>query len=116
MVGASRVRDVDDEWPAVGAKIHHSVGAWPLLIDDHTEVLEALPNSYLRLRARAWPMGEAEVVIDLSPTAAHTNVVITEKVLSGPGRFVPPPVREPALGWRNVETLRRLALVATRRN
>ena len=26
VVGASRMRDVDDSWPAVGAKLHHSVG------------------------------------------------------------------------------------------
>ena len=40
VVGASRMRDVDESWPAVGARLHHSVGTWPLLIDDTTEVLE----------------------------------------------------------------------------
>ena len=39
VVGASRMRDVDDDWPAVGSRLHHSVGTWPLLIDDTTEVL-----------------------------------------------------------------------------
>ena len=27
VVGASRMRDVDDHWPAPGARLHHSVGA-----------------------------------------------------------------------------------------
>ena len=27
VVGASRMRDVDPDWPAVGSRIHHSVGA-----------------------------------------------------------------------------------------
>ena len=40
VVGAARMRDVDEGWPAVGTRLHHSVGTWPLLIDDTTEVLE----------------------------------------------------------------------------
>ena len=43
VVGASRMRDVDDAWPAVGSKLHHSVGAWPALLDDDTEVTESEP-------------------------------------------------------------------------
>ena len=31
VVGASRMRDVDDNWPEVGSRLHHSVGNWPLL-------------------------------------------------------------------------------------
>ncbi|MDO9496445.1 MAG: SRPBCC family protein, partial [Nocardioides sp.] len=55
VVGASRMRDVDDSWPEVGSKLHHSVGAWPALLDDNTEVEECRPLRMLRLRARAWP-------------------------------------------------------------
>ena len=36
VVGASRMREVDDHWPAEGAKLHHSVGTWPALLDDTT--------------------------------------------------------------------------------
>jgi len=115
VVGASRVRDVDESWPAEGAKIHHSVGVWPCLINDHTEVLEVTNESHLRLLARGWPAGEAEVAIDLDASGASTNVVMTEKVVSGPGRLIPSPIIKPALSWRNVETLRRLAFVAERR-
>jgi uncharacterized protein YndB with AHSA1/START domain len=112
VVGASRVRDVDDVWPSPGAKIHHSVGVWPCLINDHTEVLDVMPHSRLKLLARGWPAGQAEVVIDVDPSGQRTQVVMTEKVVSGPGRFIPAPLLEPSLSWRNVETLRRLAFVA----
>jgi uncharacterized protein YndB with AHSA1/START domain len=112
VVGASRVRDVDDFWPSAGAKIHHSVGVWPWLINDHTEVLEVDPESRLKLLARGWPVGEAEVAIDVEPSGHGTQVIMTEKVVSGPGRFIPSPLMEPSLSWRNVETLRRLAYVA----
>lgn len=115
VVGASRMRDVDDHWPAVGAQLHHSVGSWPLLLDDTTEVLECTPGSLIRLRARAWPAGEAEVVIRLEASGTDTEVVIHEDAVSGPGRLVPKPLRDVQLAWRNVETLRRLAYVAERR-
>ena len=55
VVGAARMRRVDPGWPEVGTRIHHSVGLWPLLINDHTEVLEMRRGEFLRLRARAWP-------------------------------------------------------------
>jgi uncharacterized protein YndB with AHSA1/START domain len=115
VVGASRMRQVEHDWPAVGSRIHHSVGAWPVLIDDHTEVLVCEPGSRLELRARAWPTGEAHVTIRLAAVGGGTEVVIEEDVTSGPARLVPRPLRAPALHWRNVETLRRLAFLAERR-
>ncbi|CUR54179.1 conserved hypothetical protein [metagenome] len=115
VVGASRVRDVDEAWPAEGSRIHHSVGAWPLLLDDNTEVVECKPGSVLRLRARAWPVGEAEVVLRVSASGAASEITIEEDAVSGPGRFTPAPLRHAALKWRNVEALRRLAYIAERR-
>ncbi len=115
VVGASRMREVDDAWPAVGAELHHSVGVWPALLDDTTQVLEARPLSLLRLRARGWPAGEAEVVIHLDEAPDGTTLTIEEDVVSGPGKLVPSPLRQPPLAWRNVETLRRLAFVVENR-
>ncbi len=115
VVGATRMRDVDDSWPAVGAMLHHSVGVWPLMLNDNTEVLEAVPGSMIRLRARAWPAGEAEVKITLNPVGAQTEVVIEEDAVNGPGVLVPEPLRAPPLKWRNSETLQRLAYLAERR-
>ncbi len=111
VVGASRIRGVTESWPSVGAKIHHSVGVWPVMLDDHTKVLESLPGRQLRLRARAWPVGEAEVVITLSADGARTSVAIEEEVVDGPGKLIPSPMTGLGLKWRNVETLRRLAFV-----
>lgn len=115
VVGASRMREVDDDWPAVGSELHHSVGNWPLLIDDSTEVTEVTPQHSLKLRARAWPMGEAKVEIYLEPAGAETNVRMLEEPVSGPGTLMPPPVRGLSLKWRNSEALRRLAFIAERR-
>nr|WP_257909227.1 SRPBCC family protein [Janibacter limosus] len=43
VVGASRVRSVDESWPAEGTQLHHSVGVWPLVRDDRTSVVEVDP-------------------------------------------------------------------------
>ena len=106
------MRGVDGDWPMAGSTIHHSVGVWPALIDDQTRVVESIPGSLLRLRARAWPTGEADVELRLSAAGAGTEVILTEDVSAGPGKLVPRPLRSIAIGWRNVETLRRLAYLA----
>ena len=111
VVGASRMRDVDESWPAVGAKLHHSVGTWPLLIDDTTEVLEVEEGRRLLLKARGWPAGEAHVDISLRPDGHATLVTMEEDATAGPGVLVPKPLRDAQLHWRNVEALRRLAFV-----
>ena len=115
VVGASRMREVDDDWPAAGARIQHSVGAWPLLVDDETAVVESVPGSLLVLRARVRPWGEATVRISVEAVGAGSRVTIEEDVTSGPGSWLPGVVRRPALDWRNSETLRRLAYLAERR-
>lgn len=115
VVGAARIRAVDDAWPAVGSRLHHSVGLWPLLLDDDTEVLETTPRS-MTLRARAWPVGTARVVISWRPIGTgadtRTEVTINEDADQGPGTLVPKPLRTPLIAWRNTETLRRLAFLA----
>jgi uncharacterized protein YndB with AHSA1/START domain len=115
VVGASRMREVDGNWPEVGSKLHHSVGTWPALLDDDTEVLDVDPLHLLELRARAWPFGEAQVRLHLTAQGAGTRVVIEEDAVAGPGVLVPKALRAPGLKWRNVETLRRLAYIAERR-
>lgn len=115
VVGASRVRDVDATWPEVGSAIHHSVGVWPALIDDATVVLEVVPGSRLRLRAKGWPLGEAHVELVLTADGSGTTISIEEHPTSGPGALVPPPLTAPAIKWRNVEALRRLAYVVENR-
>ena len=115
VVGAARIRDVDDTWPEVGSRIHHSVGVWPALINDDTEVLEQQPSRLMRLRANAWPLGQAHVAITLSATGSHTEVVIDEQATSGPGAVLPEAFIAPVLNWRNVEALRRLAFIAEKR-
>ena len=111
VVGAARMRDVDETWPSVGAQLHHSVGAWPLMIDDTTEVLEVEEDRRILLLARGWPAGQAHVEITLRPDGASTVVTIKEQATAGPGALLPTAIQDPQLHLRNIETLRRLAFV-----
>ncbi len=115
VVGATRIREVDDSWPEPGARIHHSVGVWPAVVDDTTSVLESEPGSRLVLQARAWPMGEARVELRLTPYEHGTTVEMEETAVRGPGALVPHAAQAPLLKVRNTEALRRLAHLAERR-
>jgi hypothetical protein len=117
VVGASRIRKVDRTWPAPGARLHHSVGLWPVMLDDHTESLGCEAGERLELQARAWPLGEARVVLRLSAASGgRTRIEMTEDLTDGPGAFLPRPLRGLALRWRNKESLRRLAMLAEGRS
>jgi Polyketide cyclase / dehydrase and lipid transport len=112
VVGASRIREVDPAWPGVGAQLRHSVGPWPLLLDDTTTVHACVPKRELVLRGRTWPLGEAEVRLILQERADGCEVVMSEEARSGPVRLLPPPARTAMISPRNAETLRRLAYLA----
>lgn len=114
VVGASRIRAVDDHWPQVGAKLHHSVGTWPFLIDDSSSVTAVDPGRTLELLARGWPMGEAKVLITVEDLGSgKCKVSIAEDAVRGPGKVVPKALRDPLIAVRNRETLKRLALMST---
>lgn len=116
VVGAARMREVDAGWPQVGAELHHSVGAWPLLLDDRTEVLDSVPGRMLRLRAHGWPAGAADVLIEIDGRGPRSKVRMREDAVRGPGVLMPRPLRQLAIAPRNREALRRLAFLAEGRD
>jgi hypothetical protein len=116
VVGASRVRAVDANWPAVGSRIHHSIGPWPLSLNDTTWVQAVDENTMIELEARAWPLGSAWVRITLHPVSStETEIRLAEKVNSGPARLLPGLAQAILLGPRNAESVRRLAGIAAGR-
>ena len=112
VVGASRMRKVDEQWPAVGSRLHHSFGSWPALIDDTTVSEVWNPPHRAVVRAKGWPIGEARVALDVKPRGTDCVVRIQEEAVSGPGLLVPRPIMNIMLHWRNSETLHRLAYLA----
>lgn len=115
VVGATHMRDVDDEWPTVGSQLHHSVGVWPFMLSDATTVLECEPGRRLVLQAKAWPAGSARVTIRLEPTASGCRIHMAEEADRGLGSLVPRLVQAPGVLLRNAETLSRLRDIAEHR-
>ncbi len=117
VVGASHIRDVEDGWPAVGSRIHHGVGPWPLTLHDYTEVVGMDKPRLLELRARSWPLGVARVRLDLRPDGnGGTEIRMAECASEGPGRVLPGRVQYLMLAPRNRESLQRLADIVVSRS
>ena len=117
VVGATHMRDVDPGWPAVGTRIHHCVGPWPLNIRDATTVVAVKPGRMLELDARVWPTGAAKVRIVLTPVGDNqTHVTMGEIFDRGPGQHLPTSVQAALMRSRNIESLRRLADIAEHRD
>ena len=112
VVGAARIRAVDPSFPAEGSKIHHSVGAWPVMLSDETVVEKVDVPHLLQLKVKAWPTGEGRVTITCEPQGGETLVRIVETAISGPAKLIPAPVESMLLRLRNVEALKRLAYLA----
>ena len=111
VVGAARVSAVDLSWPAVGARLRYGIGAWPLLLPGSARVTASRPRRELALHGRT-PLGgiDVQVLVDEGPSGRA--LVMREDVVSGPAHLVPARLRAAVIGARNVETLRRLALLA----
>ncbi len=115
VVGSTHVRAVDPHWPAPGARLLPTVGAWPLQREGETRCEESEAPHRLVVTARGWPLGEARVVFTLEPRDGGTLVSLSEDAVAGPGALVPRPLRGVAIGARNRETLARLEALALRR-
>jgi uncharacterized protein YndB with AHSA1/START domain len=112
VVGSHSVGDADPDWPAVGSRFQHRVGAGPLTLKDHTEVLEVDPPHRIVLRARARPLGTAKVEMVLKPSNGGTHVTMTEVAGDPLSRLAINPLTDPLVHHRNRESLRRLQRIS----
>jgi hypothetical protein len=112
VVGASRMRNVDDSWPAIGSQLHHSFGTWPAVIDDATTVLEYDSPRRMVIQPKGWPIGEARVSLDVRPHRKGCIVRMQEFPVTGPAMLVPSRLLDVMLHIRNHEALRRLSYIA----
>ena len=94
------------------ARLHHSFGIWPAVLNDTTTMIHWDPPHQAVLQPRGWPLGEARVTITVEPHRHGCRVTITENPVRGPGAGIPGPIIQPLLYARNIETLHRLAFLA----
>ncbi|MDV7135983.1 SRPBCC family protein [Williamsia muralis] len=114
VVGSSRIRAVDANWPQPGSNIAHSVGLWPVLLNDRTESVGMDEGRELRLIARALPFGKAEIILRLHEIPQGCRIEMIEHAANPPWSLMPDQIQHLAVHPRNSEALRRLALLAER--
>lgn len=115
VVGNSRMRAVDDDWPAPGTRILHSVGVWPFVIDDETVAISCIPQEELVLLARLRPFGAARITFRLSDIEGGCRLEMSEVVVRGPMKLLPDRLQLLGVWPRNRECTWRLAGLAERR-
>jgi Activator of Hsp90 ATPase homolog 1-like protein len=115
VVGTSHMQAVEGAWPAVGSRLFHSSGVWPLALADETSVDEVSANERLVMTARGRPFGEARIEITLTVEGNGTRVALAETPISGPASWLHNRVADLILHRRNVESLARLTAMSERR-
>jgi hypothetical protein len=115
VVGNSRMRAVDPGWPAVGTTIRHSIGLWPLVLNDLTRVEQCHPTQLLVLQAKTRPFGKARITLRLSDVEDGCLIEMAEAPVGVPMGWVPDRVALAAAFPRNRECTWRLAALAERR-
>jgi hypothetical protein len=114
VVGNSRIRAVSSNWPAPGARILHSIGTWPAVINDETVVESCITGEELVLLAKIRPAAEARITMQLSDISGGCRLAMTEVAVSAPLRWVPDSVQLTGVAPRNRECMWRLAKIAER--
>src|SRR3546814_12648700 len=68
LIGARRIRRVEDGWPRPGTSFHHVVGlGGPLSIADRTPALEVQDQRLLKMEVRARPLVHGSGTLPLDP-------------------------------------------------
>src|SRR3954470_25001391 len=116
VVGNSRMRAVDPQWPAPGSTIRHSIGIWPLVIDDLTVSEACTPLEELVMLAKGRPFGAARITMRLFDIeGGGCRIEMAEVPVGAPLGWVPNRLALAAAIPRNRECTWRLAAIAERR-
>ena len=114
VVGSKYIRDADANFPATGTRFFHAVGFGPLEIKDYTRVMEVDEPRLLKLKAKARPMGTAEVTLEIEPEDGGSRVIMIEDAGDTLTAFVFNPLTHLLVRGRIVESLNRLRELAER--
>src|SRR4051794_2670488 len=114
VVGSREIVRWDPHWPQRGARLQHRTGLPGLTLSDQTEVLDSEPGRRLLLRAKARPVGAANIELVVAEHPAGTEVtMIEDPAIPFPRLLFPAPLHL-LVRLRNREALRRLGALAER--
>ncbi len=112
VVGAHSIRAADSDWPAAGSGFDHRVGVGPLALNDRTSVISSRRPVTIALLARASPLPPARVELRLRQEREGTRLTMIEAPAHRLLSLMLGPAGHCMLWLRNVESLRRLKLLA----
>ncbi len=108
VVGARRVRAVDESWPEPGSHFHHEVGVGPFTVRDLTELEAIDPPHRIVLVVKVRPGGMGRVTISIEARDGGSEVLMEEVLISGPALVLDSWLFRKVTMLRNQESLKRL--------
>jgi len=114
VVGSRKIRNSDAAFPQRGSRLHHQVGVPPLLLHDHTEVVDMERPQRLVLLAKARPLGVARVEMTLRSHGQGTQVRMVEEPGNRLSRLAFNRLTDRVVHLRNTKALQRLKGLAER--
>jgi hypothetical protein len=109
VVGTTKIRSVEPDWPAVGTRLHYQLGRSPARKDDETRSIRYQPDTVLELEAVGRPFGTVRIEFWIEPVRGGSLITLTEHANKGLARLLLRNKLVDLLIWlRNLETLRRL--------
>jgi uncharacterized protein YndB with AHSA1/START domain len=117
LIGAWKIRSVDDNWPSPGSSFHHVVGVPPLVLADSTTVMDVEPGRSLVLHVKARPFVSGRVTFRITGDGDDGCILSIEEEpkVRTIGNLVRP-ILDPMTHVRNQRSLERMEpLVVERR-
>jgi uncharacterized protein YndB with AHSA1/START domain len=114
VVGTKEVLRADLGFPATGESFYPRVGFGPVVVDGKTTVLESARPRTVVLHARARPVADAIVTLELHGTDDRTVVTMREEPAGPAPLRLAQRLGDPLLQRRNAASLRRLKALAER--
>jgi uncharacterized protein YndB with AHSA1/START domain len=111
VVGTEQTTQGEGDWPAPGSTLRYTV-AGPLKLSNRTVVRSVHAPHRLELRAKAGPLPDADITLDLVPHASGTLVRMHERPASGLVSLLAGPLGHYMLSRRNRVALDRLRRIA----
>ncbi|GAC1319542.1 MAG: SRPBCC family protein [Thermoleophilaceae bacterium] len=116
VVGATRTRSADADWPAVGSTFHHTQGAAGIGLKDSTSVLACDPPRRLVMEVRIRPLMVGKVELRVAGHENGARVTMIEHPTGALLGRLHNPLLDRLIHVRNIESLRRLRKLAERRD
>ncbi len=108
LLGASEIRRIEDDWPAVGSSFHHTVGRGPFRVEDRSKILVIDRPHRLELHVRATPVVQGHATFRVQGCENGSSLSLQEEPAMERIGAILRPVMDPATHMRNHRSLQKL--------